>query len=397
MFHLTDREQRDLKIILLQLRRPHSRFLTVVHGDLVQKGSLRASEVAEKIRQQCVTDVQRSGWKYASRARVSVRIHFRAKDDRAPALHNLVKFYLDPLCSTVFKDDRQVSHLSAQCYHPPKRFQSLDDKDAYAFIEVERLTDYKHRFDLYFELIRLDEIQEHLKSDSLHRHLVDEDDEIMNELMDEVLMDEVMYGIMVDTPIGFTDEITEYSRKFRARHAAQFQEHLLKMNRIEDLDRPGGAKSKYFRQSSAGLRDLQPFSVDLGSLPARGESGLYKQRIRAKLEELREGFNLLRELLVTVELDVQVMPRSVRLGKDLDNIMRDIAPIFEEVFLDDEAYLGGYRIYFVDKLPGDDSIGSIRLKLLPFGAIYDFEERMDETFKAAEDWIRDQLRHSHLW
>jgi hypothetical protein len=92
------------------------------------------------------------------------------------------------------------------------------------------------------------------------------------------------------------------------------------INRLDQYGRPGGPQGKYLRKERMELRDLLPMTINLGGLPARGKSGQYKRRIRERLKSLKKQFQLFSHILVPVELDVQVTPRALRLGKDLDNI-----------------------------------------------------------------------------
>lgn len=127
----------------------------------------------------------------------------------------------------------------------------------------------------------------------------------------------------------------------------------------------------------------------MGPLPGKGESPIYKQRIRERIRQLRESLYSLAPIIVPVEVDVQVMPsHRTRLAKDLDNIMRDIAPIIHEELLDSNAYIYGYRIYVVANRYANLETGSIRLKLLSAGCIGDFDETVVATLDAAEDWLK---------
>jgi Holliday junction resolvase RusA-like endonuclease len=309
-------------------------------------------------------------------------MRFFAGSSQAPALHNLVKFYLDLMSSIVFSDDRQVGYLVAQCWRPPRRYADSDRAEGSVFIEVERLTDYKRRFDLFFALLKLDEFHDHIKWNRRYRHLVDEDD-LFHEIGSLWLKDAVADWLGV--PVGT-------GKAIRRLATIERQKRLLMINRLDQYDRPGGPQGKYLRKERMELRDLLPMTINLGGLPARGKSGQYKRRIREKLKSLKKQFQLFTHILVPVELDVQVTPRALRLGKDLDNIMRDIAPIFAEEFFDQETYMHGYRIYTINKASDDDMPSSIRLKLLPPGAINDFEDTMEEIFEIGKEWLEDQLR-----
>jgi len=110
-----------------------------------------------------------------------------------------------------------------------------------------------------------------------------------------------------------------------------------------------------------------PYIIDLGDLPQKsGESKEYRQRIYDTLKTMTERSNIFNPIAVPVELDVQVTPRSLRLGKDLDNIMIDICRPFVEEVLGDGGYLNAFRIYVTDKLP-IDAAGGIRIKLCLLG------------------------------
>jgi len=286
------------------------------------------------------------------------------------------------MSSIVFSDDKQVGYLVAQCWRPPRRYADSDRAEGSVFIEVERLTDYKRRFDLFFALLKLDGFQNHIKWNHRYRHLIDEDD-LFDEIVDPWLSNAVAdrLGIPIET-----------REAIRRRDIIERQKRLLMINKLDEYDRPGGPKGKYLRKELMELRDLLPMSINLGGLPARGKSREYKRRIRERLESLKKQFRLFTHILVPVELDVQVTPRALRLGKDLDNIMRDIAPIFADEFFDQEGYMHGYRIYTINKASDDDMPSSIRLKLLPPGAINDFEDTMEGILEIGKEWLEGQLR-----
>ncbi len=375
-------DRQALKVMLLQLRKRRSSFMTSIHRDFVQKRRRGASELAKKIKQHFLVEMDKTGWTYVPRAKLAVTMSFYPRDNKIPTLHNLVKFYLDTLRSVVFNDDRQVGCLVAKCWRTHEPSQNLDEKDASVFIEVERLTDYKRRFDLYFALMKLEEFRDHLKWDYRYQHLIDEDDEL--DILEDLRLDKATADFL-----GLSDEARENIHRFEMMN---LQEQQLSLNRIDDFDRPGGPKLKYSHLERAMLHGLPPFTVDLGDLPAKGKSDEYKRRIRERFQKLRSEHRLFRQILVPVELDVQITPRSLKLGKDLDNIMRDIVPALKEELLRGEAYLHGYRIYVTDKLFDDNSSGSIRIKLLPMGAISSFYDAMDETFTAGKEWLENQLR-----
>ena len=122
-----------------------------VPGIFGRKGRLKAPEIAAAVRTAVTTEAKRVGWKAPPRAKVSVSLIFWGDDRSAPAIHNLVKFYLDELRGGAFVDDRQISHLTAGfargvlCSPFPDGATKSE-----VSIEVERLVDYNRRFDLCF-------------------------------------------------------------------------------------------------------------------------------------------------------------------------------------------------------------------------------------------------------
>ena len=339
-------ERNDLRIIkLLQLRklRLKSSFITCIEGDFTQKFTKRA----EKTSQQVISDVKRDlasgNWKLVSRGKVAVRMSFVAKDSQVPLVHNLVKYYMDLLNGLFFADDRQVYYLEAYCHETNgKREESK------LYLEVERLTSYKQRLRQYFEFIDQFGSDDSLEGKSEHAD-----------------------GML------------------RTLNKVQRQRAVLELNRIEAFDQPGD-HSQYFGDF---IRDYQvghPYIIDLGDLPQRsGESKEYRQRIRDTLKSLTKRSNIFNPIVVPVELDVQVTPRTLKLGKDLDNIMIDICRPFAEEVLGDGGYLNAFRIYVTDKLPVDIS-GGIRIKLLPLSAIQEFRMSIGKVLRKAEEYLEDR-------
>lgn len=147
--------------------------------------------------------------------------------------------------------------------------------------------------------------------------------------------------------------------------------------------------NKHFGDFIRNYQSGHPYIIDLGDLPSKsGESNEYKQRIRDTLKALTEQSNIFNPIVIPVELDVQVTPRALKLGKDLDNIMIGICGPFTEEVLGSGGYLNAYRIYVTDRLAVDIS-GGIRVKLLPFGAIQDFEHSISKVLRKTEEYLED--------
>lgn len=148
----------DLRALLRRIRdRQHfPRLSLAVHGRFGQKKRRRTGEIAEAIRTEVTKETKRVAWKTPPKAKLSVAFDFFSNDRSAPAIHNLVKFYLDELRGVAFVDDRQINHLTAQFCRigvDSARSNSDNAKESDVYITVERLADYNRRFDLCFELL----------------------------------------------------------------------------------------------------------------------------------------------------------------------------------------------------------------------------------------------------
>lgn len=366
---------KELKLLQLQILKSTPRYIGIFHGDLQKKGRRGSQVAANSIVDTIQKESLKSQWKYVPRAKVAISMHFFAKEG-APAIQNLVKFYLDLLYPTLFNDDRQVGYLSAQCYQTPREFAS-EQKSETVIIEVERLSDLKRRFDLYHYIHNLSEKDYELRQ-STKKLFNDDDNEI----------DDVLFDIGINNVIRDRLNLpTEYIR-FEEQ---MIQKKLLELNKIDFTDRPGGAKNPLIRQRLVRQIELRPWSVYLGELPkAQGETEQYKQNIRQQIQQLRSQFRIFNQIQVPVELDVQVGCR-LQLIKDLDNIIRDIVPIFSQEVLSGTAQVQGYRVYTVADESLDSNCNTIRLKLLPPGGIAAFEDNMKDTLKEANDWIIKKL------
>lgn len=373
---LYEREKNALKILRLQIRKRRPVLHISVDGDLGRKGRRDAESIIENIKRQVTSAITDFRWKPVPRARMAVSMTFFPKGKQNPALHNLVKFYMDELRTSVFTDDRQVSYLAAESWLPLKESgRHAGDASSRAYIEIERLADYKAKFDLYFTLLRNDEFRDYLRDrgDSA----LDEEDEF------EI---ETMY--LPDFP-ALPQQVREF---IRGHNQKERQRRLLSYNQIHSEDRPGLPRwAKFLGQDLKRLREIEPFAVDLGNLPLEGETMIYKDRIRKSVQTLKDKHKTLDPIVIPVELDVQVISSKSYVSKDLDNIMRDVAPIVSEELLASDAYLHGYRIYVAETSRSDHASDFLRLKLLPMNGVSDFESRTRRVFEIAEDWIEDQV------
>ncbi len=375
-------EKLDLKILLLQLRRHRPILHVFLEGELGRKKRLDTKKSAEKIREQVAIHIDQFRWKQIPRARVAVSMTFFPQANQVPALHNLVKFYLDELRLLAFTDDRQVSYLAAECWLPRSQQEDTNkENESKIYIKVERLANYQAKFDLYFTLLRNENFREYLRN-SRRELLIDDED-------NEDSLEELLEPKYLSNSALFPDKTRELINKINREER---QTKLLSVNKIYASDRPGLPRwVKHLPNEYRRIRELEPLSVNLGNLPLKGETNLYKDRIRESLKRLPATYKSLVPIRIPVELDVKLYSRKPIPSKDLDNIMRDVAPIFQEELLHTTAYLPGYRIYVADTNNVEYSSDFLRLKLLPMNAISEFERRVGQTFEMATDWLREEL------
>ena len=292
-----------------------------------------------------------------------------------------MKFYIDQLKLLAFHDDRQIHYIAAQSWRLPAHIDQsrLAHRESSVYVTIERFVDYRRRFDLFFALIQNSDFLYDARWSSelvplLHRY------DWRNGDSDDLLHD-VLPDLLFDTFFGSIE------------HVRPLQERLLALNKIDEFDRPAGSKISDIQRNLLKIRDLKPWTIDLGEVtPRKGESSEYRERLRAALQDFKEkDLTVFRRMVTPPELDIQIAPSGLQLRKDLDNIMLDIAPVFNDVVLEQSTYLQGFRIYVAGQEEGRNSTGSIRLKLLPPGAIGQFENDQKILFEAAEKWIENQI------
>lgn len=59
--------------------------------------------------------------------------------------------------------------------------------------------------------------------------------------------------------------------------------------------------------------------------------------------------------------------------------------------LDEESCLHVHRIYIISNASDDDMPSRIHLRLLPLGAVSEFDDTMEEVLELGKDWPEDQL------
>jgi Holliday junction resolvase RusA-like endonuclease len=335
----------------------------------------------------------------AFKSRTLCLVRFFSDDRSAPAIHNLVKFYLDELRGIAFVDDRQISHLTAvfcrlDSWLPQLNAPGILDstgrdsvKKSDVYITIEHLVDYKRRFDLCFEL--------------LDEHDFAEDAEEERETSESTLdTGDGLYSPMSKSELAALPEdvrraVKEMEQAMMKieRDALQtrLQRRLLSISTLGRFDRPsvhrGIASSHLF-----GSRVDHPLVIDLGELPQRrGESGHYTDKIRAQMQQFKTNWELLDLFNVPLDVDVRVSSHTLAARKDLDNIMRDIAPILTDEFFQTGSFLNGYRIYVSEVMDEPSMANKLQLKFLPMGAIRDFDQMLSRTVEEGEEWLADRI------
>jgi hypothetical protein len=331
------------KIDLLQIRRLayKSRARASIDGPLFQKGRRGTLRGAERVRAGIKDALTLRKWKFPPRARVAVSFAFVSRGDSAPALHNLVKCYLDLLKGLAFSDDRQVHYLKASIYSG-----AAEESEPKTYVEVERMTDHVRRLELYLKYAG--EVEDRLRPKGI---------------------------------IDVSDLITPYLPVEVRQHG------LIERSQITAFDQPTDRYRKYLPPDH-GLFRLNPFSVELGDLPKDGESSAYERRMQDSWEVWKAENRLLTPLVTPVALDVQVTPGAIRLGKDLDNIFRTISRTLGRQVFGPGGHVSAFRIYVTGKLEGETS-GNVRVKILPRYAVFDFERTVEEVLERAAEYIEE--------
>ena len=332
-----------------------------VPGRFGRKGRLGAQEIAKAVKTTACAEAKRVGWKTPPRAKLSVSLLFGSSDRSAPAIHNLVKFYLDELRGVAFVDDRQISHLTAGFFRAgallPDPTTTSD-----VCIAIERLVHYNRRFDLCFELF--DRYGERERESSEHALDFEE--------IDESLL------------ATFPEETRRQMKKIQRNNV---QERLLSHSKLGCYDRPG--VHRYMRNLVPTYEDLRkshPLVIELGELPQRpGDSARYKAGIRTQIQQFKKNHKIFEPIGVPLDMDVRVGSHTLAAQKDLDNIMRDITPIVAGELFGSGSFLNEYRIYVSDVMDQSGMANQLEVKFLPMGAIRRFDNMIYRTLEEAEE------------
>lgn len=372
-------DETKLRILGLRLRKRRLPCYVELPGEPTQKGTRSAKRQSLQAQRLIGEAITAARWKIPPRARIAVTMSFFPERASGPDIHHLVKFYLDLIKGRMFADDRQVVMLTATCSRIARGDSiAVADRTGTTHIRVQRFADYGERYSLYADLTRNTDFRHH---SGLREHVRDYSDDDGIQPSAEWVFAMFKQNGMSDADIA---KIRAYERQMR-------EERALKINRLEDYDIPGNPDSKYSGITMAGIRDMEYFRIRVGKLPKKGQSPQYESAIRSAAVRMARSIPIRGKITFPIELDIQVTPDIATLEKDLDNIVRDIAPAIKDQILEPSSYIHAYRIYVTPRISGHDKTGSIRVKILPQGEIERFEERIDKTLEAGLEWIKDEI------
>jgi hypothetical protein len=263
---------RPLLLRVRYYRQGLSKLRLVVPGRFGRKGTLNAPKIASAVRTKAFAEAKRVAWKTPPRAKLSVAFLFFSDDRRSPpAIHKMVKFYLDVLKDIAFADDRQISHLTAGLCRlslAPRCPNGTTQSDV--VITVERLVDYNRRFDLCFDLS--DRYGEREREGSEFTFDLGKTDESLLATFPE-----------------------ETRRQIKKLERDNVQNRLLSHSKLGHYDRPGVHRHvRNLMPTYEELRKLHPLVIDLGNLPQRdGDYAPYTAEILTRIQQFKKRNKIL--------------------------------------------------------------------------------------------------------
>ena len=109
------------------------------------------------------------------------------------------------------------------------------------------------------------------------------------------------------------------------------------------------------------------------------------------MQQVKTNWELFHLFNVPLDVDVRVSSHTLAARKDLDNIMRDIAPILRDEFFQPGSFLNGYRIYVLEVMDEPSMANKLQLKFLPMGAIREFDQMLSRIVEHGEEWLADRI------
>lgn len=333
------------KIRLLQLRKHNINFGFISHyeGPILTKGGKKSKSLSDKIRSDFQKDTDKFRWKAPPKARIAISFNMFCNQKNPPEIYRIVKYYLDLLQGSVFKNDKQVHYLEASIWRSPNK-----DAKSSIYIYAKRLIEFYKIWDIYQDIYNDYESNGYYE-DSFSPY--------------PYLIDQTLWDI------------------------ADKQYKLLKNAKISPYDRPG--LRKYSRATMMSrFCDIDPLTFDVGYLPSKGESQDFKKKIGNIFKDFKDKYSLFNKIYLPIELDLQVTKAGHNHFTDLDNVATSICREFSKTILCDKVFINGYRIYVVDEISKGIK-ADVRLKLLPPGEIRSYNERMDNALSGFENKLND--------
>ena len=262
-----------------------------------QRGAYKHNSIEDEVVSQINSAVETFNWTAPPRAKMAISFRFFSNQYDPPEIYSLVKYYLDLLEGPVLKNDRQVQYLDASILRlsPAKS----EESSSHFFVIVRRLSEYKRMLDLCAES---DDFSQEINSPIIYHHLIDR---------------------------KYWDD-------------AEKQCDLLRCNRIMAYDVPRH-KNPFLKEILVDFNKHHPLIFDFGSLPKRGESKQFKNKIGSSFSQLISNILHSRKIFVPIEFDVQV-PSGIPLAKDLDNLMVTICSEARKHIIDSKVYRTCFKI-----------------------------------------------------
>jgi hypothetical protein len=357
----------------LQYRKRRERQFEIWWKGSLQTKGTRDSESNLSF-QKCVGKMMEDmGRKGPSKGPLFLELQFHPPEKNAPSIQNLAKHYLDLLMSPLpglslnrkkllLQDDSQIHFLSCT-YNPMVVEEGIR-------LRVHRLSDFFADLRLY----------QALRSGDFGDRVDDKEDEV------DLLEDD-----HVDSWLDFQREKTEWKKRLGEESFVSYelmmqrfaQEEALKQRKIPLRALFGLFGTKHSAHgrhpmmkdvllANASMSRYAYFhaltAVDLGARPLiKGDSDLFKARVRKGLEAYKKRIPLFSPLLVTVGVTIIYVPPVEAPKVDLDNLARKaIIPAVHEILEPPSSSIAGLRRLKVKHPDGDDIDGFIqRLKRMP--------------------------------
>jgi hypothetical protein len=414
----------------LQYRKRRGRQFEIWWEGSLQTKRARDSESNLSFQEHVRKTMVSMGRKGPYKGPLFLELQFFPPEKTPPSIQNLAKHYLDLLMSPLpglplkrrkllLQDDSQIRFLS--CTYAPSTFKEG------IRLRVHRLSDLFADLHLYQEL----------RSGGLGDRLDDEGDE--NDYLNDDHVDS--WWRFQRNKDDWQERLGEEAfPAFELMMRRSAQEQALKQRKIP-LRALGGlfaAKRdgfdshpamKAILQAGAAMSRFAYFhkltSVDLGTRPlAKGDSDLFRARVREGLDEYKRRTPLFSPLLVPVGVSIIYTPPTAAPKVDLDNLARRaIIPAIHEILeppvstlaglrkmrgskMDDPEFaellgqlgkysaphVSGYDIFSVERLSDDPPNGSVKLLLHAGNAM---KSTLTHLKNVLDEWERDVERNHY--